>query len=174
MRSLVTLGFLTRTREYGPPSEVIAMSGVTGKRCGSLRRRQTSRGSTMVELSLVGMMFFILLIGIADVGQVLFLQQAMVERARSAARWGAVNDPTNASAIRNMVLYLRPTAPAGGRASFGLTPSMVNVSTADAGTNDYRLVIQISGYSFLMLSPYIAGSHRGAPINVSVPLGLYN
>jgi Flp pilus assembly protein TadG len=150
------------------------MSGVTSQRGGALLQRQTNRGSVMVELSLVGTMFFILLIGIADVGQVLFVQQAMAERVRSAARWGAVNDPTNASAIRNMVLYFQPTVPAGGKASFGLTSSMVNVSTADAGTDDYRLVVQISGYSLLMLSPYIAGSYKGPPINVSVPLGLYH
>jgi hypothetical protein len=150
------------------------MSGVTKNRDGTLLRRQTNRGSVMVELSLVGTLFFVLLIGMADVGQVLFFQQAMVERARRAARWGAVNDPSNASAIRNMVLYLQPTVPAGGKASFGLTPSMVNVSTADAGTDDYRLVIRISGYPLVMLSPYIGGSYRGAPINVSVPLGLYN
>lgn len=150
------------------------MSGLTSPRGVTLLRRQTNRGSVMVEMALVGAVFFVLLIGIADVGQVLFVQQAIVERARSAARWGAVNDPTNTSAIQNMALYSQPTAPVGGKASFGLTSSMVNVSTADAGTDDYRLVIQISGYSVLMLSPYIAGSYTGAPINVSVPLGLYN
>jgi hypothetical protein len=127
----------------------------------------------MVELSLIGTLFFILLLGIADMGQVLFLQQAMVERARGAARWGAVTDPADSAAIRNMVLYSRPTVPAGGGASFGLTPSMVSVSTADAGTDNYRLVVQITGYSYMVLSPYLAGSHRGAPIRVSVPLGLY-
>jgi Flp pilus assembly protein TadG len=128
----------------------------------------------MVEFGLIGAMFFILLLGIMDLGQALFLQEAMVERARSAARWGAVTDPTNSSAIQNMVLYLQSTVPASGGASFGLTPSMVSVSTADGGTDNYRLVVQISGYSYMVLSPYLAGSYRGAPITVSVPLGLYN
>jgi Flp pilus assembly protein TadG len=128
----------------------------------------------MVEMGLIGTMLFVLLLGIVDMGQVLFLQQAMVERARSAARWGSVTDPTNSVAIQNMVLYLQSTKPANGGASFGLTPTMVNVSTADAGTNNYRLVVQISGYSFTVLSPYLAGSYKGAPISVSVPLGLYH
>ena len=95
-------------------------------------RRKTSRGSAMVEMSLIGIVFFVILIGIVDFGQFLFLQQAMVERARSAARWGAVTDPTNSAAIRNMVLYLQSSAPPGGTASFGLTADMVSVSTADA------------------------------------------
>jgi hypothetical protein len=50
---------------------------------------------------------------------------------------------------------------------------MVSASTADPGTDNYRLVLQISGYSFALLSPYLAGSYKGAPISVSVPLGLY-
>jgi Flp pilus assembly protein TadG len=137
-------------------------------------RRKSRRGSVMVELSLIGIVFFVLMIGILDFGQFLFLQQAMVERARTAARWGAVTDPTNSVAIQNMVLYLQSTAPPGGRASFGLTADMVSVSTADAGTDNYRLVRQISGYSYTVLSPYLAGSYKGAPISVSVPLGLYN
>jgi hypothetical protein len=137
-------------------------------------RRRTLRGSVMVEISLIGIAFFVLLIGILDFGQFLFLQQAIVERARAAARWGAVTDPTNSTAIQNMVLYLQSTAPPGGTASFGLTASMVSVSTADAGTDNYRLVLQISGYSYTVLSPYLAGSYKGAPIRVSVPLGLYN
>jgi Flp pilus assembly protein TadG len=149
------------------------MSEVTGRSGGSFGRRKTSRGSTMVEMSLIGTMFFILLIGILDIGLLLFVQQAMVERARGAARWGAVTDPMNSDAIQNMVLYWQPTVPANGGASFGLTPSMVSVSTADAGTDNYRLVVQISGYSYMVLSPYLAGGLRGAPISVSVPLGLY-
>ena len=139
----------------------------------SLGRQKTSRGSTMVELAVVGTVFFMLLISIADLGQFLFLQQALVDRARAAARWGAVTDPTNSSAIQNMVLYLQPTVPASGAASFGLTPAMVTASTADAGTDNYRLVVQISGYSFTLLTPYLAGTYTGAPIDVSVPLGLY-
>lgn len=151
------------------------MSEPTKSIGNSSGRRKSRRGSVMVELSLIGIVFFVLLIGICDFGQFLFLQQAMVERARSAARWGAVTDPTNSTAIRNMVLYLQSTAPPGGTAaSFGLTAAMVSVSTADAGTDNYRLVLQISGYSYTVLSPYLAGSYKGAPISVSVPLGLYN
>ena len=150
-------------------------AAATRARCYRNRRRaKTLLGSAMVESALIGVVFFVILIGIFDCGQFLFLQQAMVERARSAARWGAVTDPTNSDAIRNMVLYLQPTVPAGGKASFGLTGDMVSVSTADAGTDNYRLVLRISGYSFTVLSPYLARSYRGAPISVSVPLGLYH
>ena len=131
------------------------------------------RGGTIVEISLVGSLFFILLLGILDIGQALFLQLSIGERARSAARWGAVTDPTNSGAIQNMVLYLQPTAPVNRTPSFGLTPEMVSVATADAGTDNYRLTVRISGYSDQMLSPYFAPTYQGAPINISIPLGSY-
>ena len=136
-------------------------------------RRRSSKGAEMVEMSLIGVLFFVLLIGIVDFGQFLFVQQSMVERARSAARWGAVNDPTNVTGIQNMVLYSQPTAPGNTKASFGLSASMVNVSTADMGTDNYRLVVKISGYSLTTFSPYLASQHLGPQILVSVPLGRY-
>jgi Flp pilus assembly protein TadG len=68
----------------------------------------------MVELSLIGSLFFVLVIGLMDVGQTLFFQQALLERARAAARWGAATDPANSAGIQNMVLYSQPAAPEGG------------------------------------------------------------
>ncbi len=137
------------------------------------KRKEICRGSTLVEMALIGAIFFVFLIAAADFGQFLFLQEALVQRAQAAARWGAAHGATDTTAIQNMVLYAQSTAPPGGKASFGLTPAMVSVSTADSGTDNYRLVVQISGYSQRLLSPYLAGSYRGAPIIVSVPLGLY-
>ncbi len=138
------------------------------------QRRRTGHGSVLVEFSLVGTLFLMLLIGIADFGQFLFVQESIVERARAAARWGAITDPTNVTAIRNMVLYLQSTAPTNRTPALGLTASMVSVSTPDAGTDNYRLTVKISGYTYQTLSPYLAGRYAGAPVTVSVALGQYN
>jgi Flp pilus assembly protein TadG len=138
------------------------------------RRSAGLRGSVMTEFALIATLFFALLVGIADFGQFLFVQQAIIERARAAARWGAANGPANTTAIQNMVLYAQSAPTSGAMPSFGLTASMVNVSTPDAGTVNYRLVVQVSGYSYQVLSPYLAGLHTGQPVTVSFPLGLYN
>ena len=150
------------------------MSGGTQRRRDSTLHGMATRGSVLVELSLIGTIFFVMLVGIADIGQFLFRQQAIVERARAAARWGAVTDPTDSLAIQNMVLYWQATVPANRTGSFGLTASNVSVSTAEAGTDNYRLIVKISGYSSPVLSWYLAGSYQGAPVTVSVPLGLYH
>lgn len=139
------------------------------------RRRLASRGSAFLEAALVSLTFGLILIGIIDCGQFLFLHQALVERARYAARWGAVTDPTNTAAIQNMVLYNQPaspTPPAGGY--FGLTSSMVQVTNPDSSSDNYRLVVSISNYPFRVFSPLIAGTYTGSRIQVSVPLGLTN
>ncbi len=134
-----------------------------------------SKGSVMVETALVFLAFAGMLIGAFDFGQFLFIHQALVERARYAARWGAINDPTDSTSITNMVLYNQAAPPPPGTAPYlNLTAANVTVTNPGSGTDDYRLNLQISGYSYTVLSPYIAGSYVGPRITVSVPLGLYN
>jgi Flp pilus assembly protein TadG len=138
-------------------------------------RRRRSRGDVLVETALIFIVFAGMLIGTFDFGQFLFIHQALVERARSAARWGAVNDPTDTTSIQNMVLYNQAATPIGGTATyFNLAAGNVSVTNPGSGTDQYRLNIQISGYSYNILSLYIAGSYTGPPITVSVPLGKFN
>src|SRR5216684_7563022 len=105
-------------------------------------RLKHSKGAVFLETGLVFVIFAFMLMGAFDFAQFLFIHQALVDRARSAARWGALSDPTNSSAIQNMVLYNQTTVPTGATSGvFGLTSSMVTVSTADSGTDDYRLIV---------------------------------
>ena len=138
-------------------------------------RRLASRGSAFVEAAFVSLPFVLILIGIIDCGQFLFIHQALVERARYAARWGAVTDPTDMTAVQNMVLYNQPTTPptpTGGY--FGLKSSMVQVTNPDPSSDDYRLVVAISNYQYRVFSPLIGGAYTGPRITVAVPLGLTN
>src|SRR5262245_27031226 len=115
----------------------------------------------MLETALIFLGFFAMLIGAFDFAQFLFIHQALVERARYAARWGALIDPTNTTAITNMVLYSQPTAPTDGTSGyFGLTSSTVTVTNPGSGSDDYRVVVLISNYTYSMFSPYIAGSYN--------------
>jgi len=139
------------------------------------RRQRTSRGNVMVESALIFLMFFSLLIGVFDFGQFLFIHQSLVERVRSAARWGAINNPSDSAAITNMVLYNQAATPPTGTAGyFSLNAGNVFVTTPGVGTDNYRLNLLVSGYSYSIFSLNIAGSYVGPPITVSVPLGLFN
>lgn len=139
------------------------------------RRRRTSKGNVLVESALLFLIFFSMLIGVFDFGQFLFIHQSLVERVRSAARWGAINNPSDSAAITNMVLYNQAaTPPAGTSPYFSLNAGNVFVTTLGSGTDNYRLTLQVSGYSYSIFSLNIAGSYVGPPITVSVPLGLFN
>lgn len=140
---------------------------------GTLRRlKANKRGSGMLETALLSMIFSAMLIGTFDFGQFLFVHQALVERARSSARWGALKNGSDLTGTRNMVLYNQPTAPTiSPNPYFGLEPSMVTVTLDDANTNDARLTLKIDNYPYKMISPYTAGTYTGPQILVSVPLG---
>jgi Flp pilus assembly protein TadG len=126
-----------------------------------------------IESGLVLVALIFMIVGAFDFGQFLFIHQALVDRGRAAARWGSVSDPTNTTAIQNMVLYNQTTAPSPGAAGiFGLTSDMVTVSTADSGTSDYRLIVAITNFPYTMISPIIGGTYTGPNITISVPLGL--
>ena len=125
-----------------------------------------------METALTFTVFAFMLISVADFGQFLFIHQSLVERARGAARWGALSDPTNLTAIQNMVLYNQAAAPSDGTAGYlGLTASNVTVTNPGNGTYDNRVAITISNYSYSILSPTIGGTYTGPNITLTFPIG---
>ena len=121
-------------------------------------RRNRQTGGALLESVLTLVVFLALFIGVFDVGEMLFVHQTLTDRARNAARWGAVNafDPTS---MQNLVLY-GTTAPAQGQApAFGLSASNVTVSrpAASVGTPEDRIVVTII-YPVSLVSVFIGQS----------------
>jgi hypothetical protein len=71
-------------------------------------RRHSQRGQSMVEATFVLLVFFTLLLGVIDCGQVLFAHQSLVERVRTAVRWGVVHPWNGSEPVVNLVLYNQP------------------------------------------------------------------
>lgn len=97
-------------------------------------RRGRRKGNAILESAFVFLTVSAMLIGTFDFGQFLFVHQALVERARSSARWGAVDMDHNTAEIENMVLYNTPDAPAsdgGGEDPWSIDPEF----NAGGGTN---------------------------------------
>jgi len=114
----------------------------------------------MVESTLVLLVFFSLLLGVIDCGQVLFAHQSLVERVRSAVRWGVVNHWEGQDRIVNRVLYNQTEAPAGNPPAFlGLRPENVVVRYQPATStrpDDETLSIIIINYQPQFFSPWLA------------------
>jgi len=120
----------------------------------------------MVESALVLLTFFVMLIGTVDFGQVLFFHQSLVERARTAVRYGVTN-PTDVNGIKNMAVYNTVTG-APPAVLPNLTTAMVNVTNPDANTSNARVVVTISGYPINFLSPYITQSFNNLAVTVAM------
>ena len=115
------------------------------------RRSRRQRGQALVESVLTLTAFLAIFMGMIEVGEILYIHQSLVERTRSAVRWGAVNawDNTNSpTQITNMVLYGTTTPADNATPIFGLTASNVSVTRPqpDYSSAD-RIVVSVSGYT---------------------------
>lgn len=118
---------------------------------------RTQRGQSLVESALILAAFMGLLVGMADIGQRLFVRQTLADRARMAARWGAMNryDP---AAIRRVVLYgitegATAEPPPGETSFFGLTPAAVEVSNPGCPGPACRVSVAIPEHGVRSVEP---------------------
>jgi hypothetical protein len=134
------------------------------------------RGQGLVEAALVLLVFFALLLGVIDCGQVLYAHQALVERVRSAVRWGTIH-PYDGSGeqIANLVLYDQLTPPSANSAGFlGLTRGNVQVryqASSPERPDDEMLSVAIVNYESHFFSPWIARTIISPrPVLISAPV----
>jgi hypothetical protein len=134
-------------------------------------RKAKQRGQGAIEAALVLLVFLVIVIGILDIGQVLFIHQALVERARNAVRYGIVR-AYDATAITNVVLYNQPTVLDSAAGGFlGMTSAMINVAKSGAaGSTEERITVTIQGYPYQFFSPFIVGAFTARPIVASLPV----
>jgi TadE-like protein len=110
------------------------------------------RGQSLIESALILTAFMGLLVGMAGVGQLLFVRQTLADRARMAARWGALNsyDP---AAMRRMVLF-GTVDPAPNQPSFfGLTSNAVEVSNPGCPGPACRVSVAIPEHGIRSVEP---------------------
>jgi hypothetical protein len=127
------------------------------------------RGSTLVESSVVLMLFLVIVIGVLDAGQILFFHQFLTERVRSGARYAVVH-AYDATAVANLVAYADPAPAPGTTGLFGLTAAMVQVNHYNAGTSADRVSVKITGYQMRFLSPWLAGTFTPGPFQAVAPV----
>ena len=137
--------------------------------------RSRERGQGLVEAALVLLAFFGLLLGVVDCGQVLFAHQALVERVRSAARWGTLHPWQGQDPIVNLVLYSQTEEPRQSTPGYlGMTPANVRVTyqpSTPERPDDETLTVAIVNFESHFFSPWIAKvliSPR--PVLVSAPM----
>ena len=117
------------------------------------------RGQSLVESTLVLLIFFAFLFAVVDCGQILVTHQALVERVRFAVRWGSVHgwDGTGQQ-IADLILYDQTQDPLQAREGYlGLTRENVQVTyrpPVPQRPDDEMISVTIVDYRYRFLSPW--------------------
>jgi len=123
------------------------------------------------------LVFFAMLFGVIDCGLVLVRHQSLVERVRSAVRWGVVR-PWDGSGeqIANLILYDQPTGSASAVTGgyLGLTRENVQVRYQPASAarpDDEMLSVSIVNFHYQFLSPWLTRVFiNPRPVLISAPM----
>jgi hypothetical protein len=94
------------------------------------RLRRQERGGVAVEFAILLPVFLILLFGIIDFGQALYMKQVVTNASRAAARY-ATKYHTNANSVRILPAQLTPSI-----ADYVLNTSAENGGNGGLGLND--------------------------------------
>ncbi len=142
-----------------------------------LRRQLREKGQALVEGTLILLVFVTFFIGTIDFGQFLYYHESLAERARAAARYGAVN-PADRTGIQNVAVYNDPAGTVNGATALmpSFTTDMVTVclpgdiscSDSSAGP-DSRVTVTISGYQMTTFNLFMPKSFTNLPITASLP-----
>lgn len=135
---------------------------------------KNQRGQSLVEGTLVMLVFFALLLGVIDFGQVIFSHQSLVERVRSAARWGSLHPDAGPGPVRNYVLYGGPTTQ-GTSTYLGIPAENVHVDFRAAEQGELpTLHVEVVNYEAPLFAPWWPGlAHRlmnPRPVSVTAPV----
>ena len=138
--------------------------------------KRGERGQSLVEGTLVMLVFFALMFGVIDCGQVLVAHQSLMERVRSAVRWGVVRpwDGTGEQ-IANLILYGQPDEPRTSTEGYlGLSRANVQVRyqpSLPARPDDEGLTVAIVNYEYHFLSPWLSHALvNPRPVMISAPM----
>jgi Flp pilus assembly protein TadG len=134
-----------------------------------MKRVKRRRGSTIVEASLILIVFLMVLVEVLDIGQVMFFQAMLLDRARAGARYAAVNS-YDAATIKNVMVYNAATVPAGSQAGlFGLRTSMVSSTRYDPGGPTDRIEVVISNFPLAFYGPFLAATFPNRTFRAVMP-----
>ena len=141
----------------------------------SERRTGSQRGQTLIEGALALLVFFSLMFGVIDCGLMLVRHQALVERVRSAVRWGVVRPwDGNGEQIANLILYEQTKSSSASTGYLGLTRENVQVRYQPASPSrpdDEVLSVAIVNFHYQFLSPWITEIFvNPRPVLITAPM----
>jgi hypothetical protein len=149
--------------------EVVAMKNV--------ELRKNERGTTVAELAIVALVFFILIFGIIEFGRMLYTHNALADATRRGARYAVLHPgitDADKTKVKDEVVYGKNGTfdddgnPTGAPLISGLTRDMVEVTfegedldgdpdtaPSNFGSNLGRATVKIVGFNFNLSIPLV-------------------
>ncbi|MEO8100288.1 MAG: TadE family protein [Acidobacteriota bacterium] len=137
--------------------------------------KRNQRGQTLIEGTLVMLVFFALLLGVVDFGQVLFSHQSLVERVRASVRWGSLHPDGGVDPVRNMVLYGTAVPNESAKPYLGMKPENVVVEFQNQPAELPMLHVEIVNYEAQLFAPWWSADSANhlvsrRPVSASAPV----
>lgn len=122
------------------------------------KAKKRERGATLVEFSIAATVFLTMLFAVLEFGRALWVHNALTDAARRGARYAVLNPQSSAEAVKNVVVYGDPDG--------GTKPLLPNLTTSDNvqvsyngfGLDTGTVSVQITGYEFEFVLPFITTS----------------
>ena len=146
----------------------------------NIGKHKGRRGQALVEFALALTVILVFLFGIIDWSIAYFEYKQLISNAARAARYASIYGDSNTAAIQNYVMCGAITCP-DGASVLGLAAGNIAVSRVqfnDTGTftdssivvPKWHLVIQITGWSYNMFTPYLGRILSAQPITIVHPM----
>lgn len=122
--------------------------------------RRHQRGTTAVEFAIVALLFFTLLIGIMEMGRLLWTWNAAVEATRLGARLAVVCDKDAVAHIKTRMQVMLPALESGHITISYLDPGNPPDTCTSATCKSVQ--VRLAGYTHVPIIPLI-------PISIPIP-----
>jgi Flp pilus assembly protein TadG len=130
-------------------------------RCGI--KRNSERGTTLVEFAIGATVFLTVMFAIVEFGRMLYVHNALSDAARRGARYAVVHTPGEVEDVKRMAVY--------GSTAGGTQPLVDHLTTDNVivqysgppnsfGVNKGTVSVQIQNYDFNFSVPLVGGSIR--------------
>lgn len=124
---------------------------------------RSEAGATLAEFAIVASVFFMVIIGIVELGRLFYTHNALTDAARRGARYAALHKETDAACVKNVVVYgethVDPNtcAPTGQPLINGLAPANVTVLYQGNAPTPFGMNLGVAtvtiNYSFTLSIP---------------------
>lgn len=133
-------------------------------------REKSQRGSTLVEFSIAGTVFFIALFGALEVSRLLWTYNALADAVRTGARYASLHEANQETAVENVVVYGTDNPGEGAKPVVtGLNDGHVTVTYSnDFGVKRGSVRVRLSNYSFSFIVPLFGASLTLPPYEVVI------